>query len=123
MSCTSLHLGKNDGVTCVTASVDKGALQTCIKGKTPPDFCIKGKCILCSVTGSQDFPGGQDFAGGQGHWRASRCRRASFHGGQGRASRVARVCWNKGLLLEDAASCTPLALRKAGGVVCACARV
>ena len=78
MSCISLHLGKNYGAVCITGSLDKkpkkwmgggGGLQT----------CIKVKCILCSVTGSQDF------AGGQGHWRASHCRRAGLHGGQGRA--------------------------------------
>ena len=115
MSCISLHLGKNYGAVCVTGSVDQkrwgrwggggGCLQTCIKVKTPQTYikvktpptpptwikgkpsqtCIKGKCILCSVTGSQDFSGGQDFAGGQGHWRASHCRRAGLHGGQGRA--------------------------------------
>ena len=48
-----------------------------------PQTCIKGNGILYSVTGSQDFPRGQDFAGGQGHWRASHCRRAGLHGGQG----------------------------------------
>ena len=36
---------------------------------------------------------------------------------------MARFCWNKGLLLEDAESCTPLALCKIGGVVCACVQL
>ena len=105
MSCTSLHLGKNYGAVCVTGSMDQkqkmdwgaGRCPADLhKSKDPPDLhkkkdppcpqtCIKGKCILCSVTGLQDFSGGQDFVGGQGHWRASHCRRAGLHGGQGRA--------------------------------------
>ena len=91
MSCISLHLGKNYGAVCITGSLDQkkkkmdwgegGCPADLHKSKDtpPPQTCIKGKCILCSVTGSQDF------AGGQGHWRASHCRRAGLHGGQGRA--------------------------------------